>query len=321
MNVLITSAGRRVSLLKAFRGACAQKGGKAFAADTDPLAPACVLADGAFRLPRVDAPGYAATLCDLVRVEGVRLVVPTIDTELKILSDLEEDLLAVGCVAVTSTRSFVEATADKWRTARLFSSLGIPAPRTWLPSEAAASLAELPDELIVKPRRGSASQGVLRVERAALQPAVRLAEDPIVQERLHGPEVTIDVLFGEDGCLLHYVPRVRVKAIGGESVIGRTIEDQPFRETLRSALAALGRAGARFVVTVQLFLTTRGPIFTEVNPRFGGGFPLGHAAGGLYPEWLVGWVDGTPPVLQLGDYRRDLAMTRYYSELFVPSVA
>ena len=48
-------------------------------------------------------------------------------------------------------------------------------------------------------------------------------------------------------------------------------------------LAALRRARGARAVTMQAFLTERGPVLTEVNPRFGGGFPLALAAGRKYP--------------------------------------
>lgn len=296
---------------------CAARGGRVIAADVDPVAPALLSAEEGHPLPRVTAPGYLEALLALVRRSSVRLLVPTIDTELEALARAKEALGAEGCLVVSSTPAFVEATGDKWESWKLFSTLGIPTARTWFPDNALRDPGALPERVIVKPRRGSASQGVFQLERAQLLSVLPMVDHPIVQELLEGPEVTVDVLYGPDGALLHYVPRVRVKAIGGESVIGRTIDDRPFRDEMRDALGALGQAGARLVITAQLFLTPRGPVFTEVNPRFGGGFPLGHAAGGRYPEWLVAWAAGETMPLTLGAYERDLVMTRYYAELFV----
>jgi carbamoyl-phosphate synthase large subunit len=68
-------------------------------------------------------------------------------------------------------------------------------------------------------------------------------------------------------------------------------------------------------VTLQAFLTDEGPLLSEINPRFGGGFPLTLAAGGDYPEWIMQMLEGRCVPPRLGDYEVDLYMTRYHAEL------
>src|SRR5215208_711533 len=87
-NVLISSAGRRVALLRLFRQALADLGlrGSIVATDVSPLAAAWQDADIRCLVPRCDAPDYIERLTRLCVEHGVRVIVPTIDTELPVLA-------------------------------------------------------------------------------------------------------------------------------------------------------------------------------------------------------------------------------------------
>ena len=90
-----------------------------------------------------------------------------------------------------------------------------------------------------------------------------------------------------------------------QSIQGVTIPDEDFRDWMLKLLGAISDLGGIGPMTLQAFLTGEGdPVFSEVNPRFGGGFPLGHAAGGRYPEWILRMLDGEPaidPTIELPD--------------------
>ena len=171
--------------------------------------------------------------------------------------------------------------------------------------------------MFVKPRRGSGSLDVYEVRRDQLGSILPLVPDPIVQEVLSGPEITIDALLDFDGHPIHYVPRRRIRTLGGESVQGVTLDHdaslEGWIERLLNLCASLGAIGP---LTLQAFLTPGGPVLTEVNARFGGGFPLGLAAGAEYPAWLLDMVDGQQVRPRLGEYESGVFMTRYHVEHF-----
>ena len=60
---------------------------------------------------------------------------------------------------------------------------------------------------------------------------LRLVREPIVQEVLTGPEITIDALLDLEGRPIHYVPRRRIRTLGGESIQGVTLEHDTAFET------------------------------------------------------------------------------------------
>jgi carbamoyl-phosphate synthase large subunit len=59
-------------------------------------------------------------------------------------------------------------------------------------------------------------------------------------------------------------------------------------------------------------------VFIEINPRFGGGFPLSCEAGADYPRWLLEWALGLPSTACADGWRPDVAMLRYDDAVFVP---
>jgi len=313
LNILLTSAGRRVSLLRAFQDVAHPRGMKVFVAEMDPLAPTVHLADRAFRVPHVTAPDYIPELLSIVETQAISLIVPTIDTELPVLANHASAFHARGARPLISSAEFVRICGDKWRTYQSFLEAGVAVPASWLPPDFTT---DMPDALFLKPRDGSASAHTYPCTLADLNQRLLMVPNPIVQEHLKGEEITIDALLDFQGNPVHYVPRTRIRTLGGESIQGVTLPEPDLDAWLEVVLATSGELGARGPITLQCFRTARGPVLTEINPRFGGGFPLARAAGGDYPSWLLAHLAGEEFDLSLGHYRRGLYMTRAYCETF-----
>jgi len=287
------------------------------AADRDPLAPACALADQAFQVPGIDHPDYIQHLLAIALNHGVGLIVPTNDFELPLLADQAERFAAAGIQLALSGAGFVHLCRDKWQLVQRLRLEGIPVPASWLPGQIASPL---PDHLFLKPRDGSASLDSYPCRREDLERMLSLVPRPLVQEFLEGPEISVDALLDFQGRTLHFVPRERIRTLAGEVVESVTLDRPDLEPWLEQVLAVCSRLGARGPLTIQAFLTPGGPVLTEVNPRIGGGFPLARAAGGDYPAWLLALARGQAVEPRLGQYRRGLYMTRYYSELFLESL-
>ena len=316
-NVLVTAAGRRTTLVRAFVDAVRPRGGRTYAADVDPLAPALYLADEALRIRRIDDPDYVADLVQICERHGIRLVVPTIDPDLPVLARLRSQFALMGRVIAVSSEEFVDLVYDKHAMWLGFRECGVALAASWVPEDGRA---DMPDRLYVKPRRGSASADNHIVARQDLDEILPLVPDPIIQEVLDGPEITIDALLDLAGRPVHYVPRRRIRTLGGESIQGVTLEHDPDLEAwITHLLEICGSLGAAGPLCLQAFLTSRGPVLSEVNARFGGGFPLGMAAGANYVEWLLDMIDGIPVPSRLGAYDAGVFMTRYNVEHFTRS--
>jgi carbamoyl-phosphate synthase large subunit len=108
-----------------------------------------------------------------------------------------------------------------------------------------------------------------------------------------------------------------MRTLAGESIQGVTLSDSPFRDWLMRVLEVITELGGIGPITIQAFLTDPEPTLSEVNARFGGGFPLANAAGGRYPEWIVAMCRGESLAPRLGAYQVGLYMTRANTETFV----
>lgn len=320
VNVLFTSVGRRVELLRYFREAyeSLRLSGRIVAIDIDPLAPALREADTTYLVPRLDDPAYIPTLVDILEREAITIVFPLIDPDIPLLAAHRERLEATGArLAVVSSEAAALA-ADKWQTYRFFAQQGLAVPRSWLPGHRMPEDVAYP--LFIKPRFGSASQYTFKVNDAdQLAFFSNYVPRPIIQEYLPGPEITNDVVCDTDGNVLSVVSRQRIRVRGGEVTVGKTIFNQAILDAsvrIARALPALGP------ITVQCMMRPDAdghdePVFTEINARLGGGLPLGIAAGADAPRWLLAAAAGIeverPP---LGSYRTDLCFSRYDTSLF-----
>lgn len=88
-NILITSAGKRVVLVELFKEALKACNIKAMVYTTDlnpALAPAGIISDKCFKVPKVTVPEYVDILLSICIDNHIGMVIPTIDTELLILS-------------------------------------------------------------------------------------------------------------------------------------------------------------------------------------------------------------------------------------------
>ncbi len=317
-NVLLTSAGRRVSLLRGFQRALSGLGvqGKVIATDLRRTAPAMHVADASELVPRVTSAGYIDALRDVCRRHGVKLVVPLIDTELHLLAPHREAFAADGIEVLVSSTEVTQLCLDKRNTREFFERIGVATPRLF---DAGKLLAD-PDAkypFFLKPADGSSSVGATRIDsREELAFHSKHTRNAIVQELITGDEYTLDVLAGFDGRTRCVVPRLRMETRAGEISKGVTVKDAALMEAGRRVVDALG--GARGCITVQCFYTAgRPPVFIEINPRFGGGFPLAAAAGADYPRWILEWLLGREPQIALDGWDDGTVMLRYDDAVFI----
>lgn len=314
VNVLLTSGGRRVELVRAFRRAqaAADYGGNVVTIDMSPLAPALQEADKHYVVPRLDDPGYIPALVEICRRESISLVFPTIDPDIPVLANHRGEIEAVGARVLAVSQNAARATGDKWLTYELFTRIGVPAPRSWRAEEARA--ADLKFPVFIKPRSGSAAQNTFRVEeRRQLDFFLDYVPNPIVQEFLPGPEITNDVICDLEGGIMAVVSRERIEARWGEVQKGKTISNAEIARHCEMVARELDAIGP---ITVQCMMKDGEAYFTEVNCRYGGGLPLGIAAGADSPTWYLALAAGLQPDIQQPAYREGIYITRFDDALF-----
>jgi carbamoyl-phosphate synthase large subunit len=304
--VLLTSVGQRVDIVRAFRAA----GATTLGVDMDPLAPGLYHCDLRAIVPRIGDPEYVPTLARLLEEHVVRLVVPLNDLDFPVLAR-ERERLAPALVLLPDA----EATArmsDKLEAHRFFIANGIPSPRSWAPEE-------VPEDIrfpaLVKAREGFGSRNIFRAaDREQLEFFLAYTNVPsFVQEQCLGDEFSIDVFCDMDARCLNAIPRTMLLSKGGESIKGASIKD---RELIEHGARVAETVGVKGPANVQCFREPDGSLpITDVNTRFGGGFPVPLAAGGGYPELALALARGERPEPRLGEFEEGVVMTRYFSEV------
>jgi carbamoyl-phosphate synthase large subunit len=320
LTLLISCVGRRVELVQAFRAAARRLNVslRVIATDRSATAPAFACADVAEIAPSIDAPGYVPHLLDLARRFQAGALIPTIDTDLPVLAANRAAFEQIGCTPLIGGPDIIRICRDKIETHRFLRDAGIDTPDTHLPDEL-GGLQALRFPYIVKPRFGSASQQVHKIDdRADLDYYLRKGDQPIVQEFVNGVEHTLDVYVGLTGQPRCVVPRRRWQTRGGEVSKGVVVKDREIMDAGRHVVERLG-SSLRGLVTLQCIVTQERRIrFIEINPRFGGGAPLGIAAGADYPGWLIQELLGRSPSIAFDGFRHGLCMSRYDWSVFLP---
>jgi carbamoyl-phosphate synthase large subunit len=318
-TVLVSSAGRRVELLRGFRQALDDLGldGRVVATDQSWYSSARHSADAGYDVPACSDPAFVPRLVELCAEERVDLVVPTIDPELPVLAAASAELAAVGTTVAVSAPAVVAIAADKVATHDWLVAHDFPTVRQATVATVLDDPASWPFPLMVKPRFGSAAHGVAVVnDTAELDVAARVGE-VVVQTVAAGREHTIDVLVDRTGACVCAVPRRRIEVRAGEVSKAITVRSPTLEQLAADVCAALpGPFGA---LTIQVFVDdTSGRLaIIELNARFGGGFPLSREAGADFPRWIIEDLLGRPSTATADGWRDGVVMLRYDAAVFV----
>ena len=318
--VLFTCIGRRVSLLGAFRRAARRlrRTVRFYGTDTNPLSPALQLCDEAFLVRPTSHARYVSQLLSIVRRQGVQLLVPTIDLDLRLLARHRRRFEACGCRVLVSDPEVIDLCQDKRQTYDFFRRNGFDCPLTQSVDSAlkAERRGKLTWPCFLKPWDGHAGKNSVVVhDRQGLRFYAKRVPNVICQELIEGAEYTCDVYVDFAKRVRCVVPRQRLEVRWGEVSKGRVVKDARIMAEV-ARLAERLEAGPG-VITLQLFLTKRNAIkFIEVNPRFGGGVPLSIKAGADFPKWILQELAGKRPRIGFDVFQDGLTMLRYDAEVW-----
>lgn len=288
MNILFTGVGRRIELLQAFRNAALvlNKELKIYGADMAGTAPALAYCDYVRRVVAMKDLGYIQNLLDICINDHIDLLIPTIDTDLLVLSENKEKFEAIGTRVMISAPEMIRICRDKNNTSQFFVDCGLHAPmpvNDWREYKSGYPA-------FIKPKDGSSSINAFKVENEEeLEVYAGQVEDYIVQPFVSGHEYTIDIFCDWNGEPISIVPRERLQVRAGEVLKTRIDLDQTMIQEMKTLCKAFKPCGP---MTVQLIRDTAGiDWYIEINPRFGGGAPLSMKAGARSAEAILRLMD------------------------------
>lgn len=312
MNFLILAAGTRNKVVqyfvKTFSGV-----GKVIATDANTLGPAIYDADKYYIVPPITEPGYIDIILDICQKEQIKGVLSLIDPELSLLAANEEKFKAVGTTIIGSSYDLCEMALDKMQMYKWLKAHSYNCARSWMDKDEfykAVDAGEISYPVFVKPYRGSASISISKVyDKETVDLLFAHEDDLMIQEFLNGQEigadVYIDLISGE---VVSIFTKKKIKMRAGETDKAVSFKDPELFALIEKFVK---EAGYRGQIDIDIFEIGGQYYISEVNPRFGGGYPHAYESGCDHMKLILNNLNGVVNEKNIGAYDEGIYMMKY----------
>ena len=289
-RVLITSVGRRVELVQAFKNAAENLNFDllVYGSDLSENAPALYFCDRVIITSKISSCNYISELLDVCLREKIDMLIPTIDTDLLLLAQNKKIFEKQGTLVMISAEDKISLCRDKRKTWKLFTSCGLLSPHTT--DDVSKYSGEFP--CFIKPLDGSSSINAFKIYNDTdLKIRADQIGEYIIQPYIEGKEYTVDIFCDFTGNPIYITPRERIAVRAGEVLKTRINND---REIVSECIELIKHFNPCGAITVQLIREkeTSKNYYIEINPRFGGGAPLSMKAGANSAEMALRLLAG-----------------------------
>ena len=315
-NVLITSAGKRVVLVQIFQKTFRELGfdAKVYTTDMKPeMAPAGIVSDGCISVPRCTNVSFVDSIIKICQEKNIGVIIPTIDPELIVFSENRQRFSEIGVELMLSDSDFIRICRDKRKTATYFNEIGIAVPKMLDKNNPVFPM-------FAKPYDGSLSTNIHIIKNADAL-TKEILDDPKLLfmeyiDKSEYKEFTVDMYFGKDNCVKSIVPRERVEVRAGEINKGITRKNY-IVDFLKQRMGYL--PGVRGCICIQLFYRESDNDIKgiEINPRFGGGYPLSYHAKANYADSVIREYLLCEEIPYSEDWLNNTLMLRYDKDVVV----
>lgn len=322
MNLLILSCGTRDKVVQYFRKAFGEEG-RVICTDCSPYAPALYEADAHYIVPRITEPGYLEVVYDICRKESITGVLSLIDPELSLIAAHKDQFAALGVTVVGSDYALCERTLNKWELYCWMKEHQYPCVKTYVSLEdfdKALGQGEIAFPVFVKPMKGSASIQIAKAEdRETATFLFSHGEEMIIQEYMTGQEigadVYIDLISGE---VVSIFTKKKLVMRAGETDKAISFFDANLNSQITQFVRENGFAGQ---IDIDLFEQGGVYYFSEVNPRFGGGYPHAYACGVDHMTLIKKNLQGITNPVRTTPYPENQVMMKYCEIMLVDAAA
>lgn len=312
MNVLILAVGTRNKIVQYFRNTF--KGfGKVIATDASNLGPALYDADEYYIVPPITQENYLDCILNICEKEHVNGVLSLIDPELSLLAENEEKFKAIGTTVIGSSYELCELSLNKYKMYQWLKKHRYCCAKTWINTKdfyTAIENGEILYPVFVKPVCGSASINISKAyDRETVDLLMSHEEGLMVQEYLCGQEigadVYIDLISGE---VVSIFTKKKLKMRAGETDKAVSFKDPELFELIERFVT---EAGYRGQIDIDIFSIDGKYYISEVNPRFGGGYPHAYEAGCDHMKLIFNNLNGHINSKRIGNYEEGIYMMKY----------
>lgn len=312
MNIMILAAGTRNKIVQYFKNTF-DGVGTVVATDASELGPAIYDADKHYIVPHITALGYIDVILDICKKEKIDGVLSLIDPELSLLAANEEKFKAVGTTIIGSSYELCELALDKMLMYEWLVVHGYNCARSWMDKDEfyrAVDAGEVTYPVFVKPYRGSASISISKAyDRETIDLLFAHSNDLMIQEFLNGQEigadVYIDMISGEVASIF---TKKKLLMRAGETDKAVSFKDPALFELIEKFVL---EAGYRGQIDIDIFDINGQYYISEVNPRFGGGYPHAYESGCNHMKLILNNLNGITNQKNIGAYEEGIYMMKY----------
>lgn len=312
LNILILAAGTRNKIVQYFKRTF-DGIGTVVATDASTLGPAIYDADKYYIVPPITEEGYIDNILDICKKEQISGVLSLIDPELSLLAANEEKFKAIGVTIIGSSYDLCEMALDKMQMYEWLKAHGYNCARSWMDKEEfykAVDAGEVSYPVFVKPYRGSASISISKVyDKETVDLLFAHEDDLMIQEFLDGQEigadVYIDLLSGE---VVSIFTKKKIKMRAGETDKAVSFKDPELFALIEKFV---NEAGYRGQIDIDIFEIDGQYYISEVNPRFGGGYPHAYESGCDHMKLILNNLNGIANQKNIGAYEDGIYMMKY----------
>lgn len=312
MNILILSAGTRNKIVQYFRKEL-EGMGQVIATDMSELAPAIYEADKYYIVPRMNAPEYLDVILDICKKESIDGVLSLIDPELSLLAENEQRFAELGIKVIGSSYELCEMALDKFQMYEWLINHEYKCAKSYIDKEQFCKDLEvglISFPVFVKPARGSASMSISKVYDMETVDVLFEHEDGLmIQEYLNGQEIGADVYIDMiSGEVVSIFTKKKLKMRAGETDKAVSFKDEKLFALIDSFVK---KAGYRGQIDIDVFDIDGEYYISEVNPRFGGGYPHAFESGCNHMELIMNNLMGNRNQKNVGNYENDIFMMKF----------
>ena len=311
---MILSAGRRVGLVKLFQQEVKNyKNISIFTSDSSPfLSAACQISKNFLKVLPVKNKKYVSNLKNLCIKNNIKVIIPTIDTELTKLSTNIGIFRELDIKIIISDKIFIKNTIDKLKSLIFLKKIKLPVIKRY-------NNKNLTFPLVAKPRKGSSSKNIYILKNKDYLFKSLLSKKNIIFEKYinkNYSEYSADAYYNNNGILRSLVTRKRIEIRSGEVSKSITLKNDLYKIIVKKLFFI---KGARGPINFQFFYNENNKkYFTiEINARFGGGFPLTYASGANYVKWIIDEYIFNKEIKFYDKWKNKLLMLRFDQEIFL----
>lgn len=312
MNILLLSSGTRNKIVQYFKKTLAGQG-NVICTDMSNLAPSIYEANKFYTVPKMTAPGYLEVILDICKKEKIDGVLSLIDPELSLLAKNREKFEAVGTKVIGSSYELCEMSLDKYEMYKWLTEHGYKCAKSYIDKEkffADVEAKRINYPVFVKPVRGSASIAISKVyDKETIDLLFAHAEGLMIQEYLDGQEIGADVyidMVSKEVVSIFTKKKIVMRA--GETDKSISFKDEKLFGLIKEFAEKAGYCGQ---IDIDIFDVGGNYYISEVNPRFGGGYPHAFESGVDHMKMIVNNLRGKSNVSNIGNYNEGVIMMKY----------